>query len=91
MKVKAPFAGHPVASSAWTPAVTPSPRGGLESHCNKERQRRFVKINQVICNQRKSKLICFPSDKLKRQMSSLVCFIEKDISHSASELFTLLD
>lgn len=36
MKVKAPFAGHPAASSALPPAEIPSPRGGLESHCNKE-------------------------------------------------------
>lgn len=38
MEVKAPFAGHPAASSAWPPAATPSPPGGLESHCNRERQ-----------------------------------------------------
>ena len=38
MKVKAPFAGHPAASSAWPPAATPSLLGGLESHCNKEKQ-----------------------------------------------------
>lgn len=38
MRVKAPFAGHPAASSAWPPAASPSPPGGLESHCNKEEQ-----------------------------------------------------
>lgn len=38
MEVKAPFAGHPAASSAWPPAATPSPPGGLESHCNREWQ-----------------------------------------------------
>lgn len=38
MKVKAPFAGHPAASSAWLPAAIPSLLGGLESHCNKEMQ-----------------------------------------------------
>lgn len=35
MKVKAPFAGRPAASSAWPPAATPSPRGGRGSHCNR--------------------------------------------------------
>ncbi len=38
MKVKAPFAGHPAAFSAWLPAAIPSLLGGLESHCNKQTQ-----------------------------------------------------
>lgn len=40
IQVRAPFAGHPAASSAWLPAAIPSPPGGLESHCNQERHRR---------------------------------------------------
>lgn len=36
MKVKAPFAGHPAASSAWLPAATLSLRGSPESHCNRD-------------------------------------------------------
>lgn len=48
MKVKAPFAGHPAASSAWPPAVTPSLLGGLESHCKKEKQWHFVKSKNFI-------------------------------------------
>lgn len=34
MKFRAPFAGRPAASSAWTQAATPSLQGGPESHCN---------------------------------------------------------
>lgn len=37
IQVRAPFAGHPAASSAWLPAAKPSPPGGLGSHCNRER------------------------------------------------------
>lgn len=37
-EVKAPFAGHLAASSAWPPAATPSPRGGRESRCSREKQ-----------------------------------------------------
>ena len=55
-KVKAPFAGHPAVSSAWTPAATPSLLGGLESHCNKERQWHFVKSNQRTARFKKSLL-----------------------------------
>lgn len=36
MKVKAPFAGHPAASSAWLPAATLSLRGSPESHCKRD-------------------------------------------------------
>lgn len=36
MKVKAPFAGHPAASSAWLPAATLSLPGSPESHCNRD-------------------------------------------------------
>lgn len=52
IKVKAPFAGHPAASSAWLPAVILSLRGGLESHCNKETQWHLVRKQSqvfVIC------------------------------------------
>lgn len=36
MKVKAPFAGHPAASSAWLPAATLSLPGSPESHCKRD-------------------------------------------------------
>lgn len=36
MKVKAPFADHPAASSAWLPAATLSLPGSPESHCNRD-------------------------------------------------------
>lgn len=39
MKVKAPFAGRPAASSAWLPAATLFLPGSPESHCNRDTNR----------------------------------------------------
>lgn len=37
VKFRAPFAGHPAASSAWPQAATLSLQGGLESHCGEHK------------------------------------------------------
>lgn len=80
IKVKAPFAGHPAASSAWLPAVTLSLLGGLESHCNKETQWHLVKntcrtlrfvTRKHIDGRQSIKMVQFPKQQIKKGMNVL--------------------
>lgn len=102
MEVKAPFAGHPAASSAWPPAETPSPLGGLESHCNKERQWYFVKNhsrnesrkrikirNDLLNPHRKKKLSCCCNDTSPHLIYS-VCVWTLQSAWLVVELFVTL-
>lgn len=75
MKVKAPFAGHPAASSAWPPAEIPSPLGGLESHCNKEavilRQKQSKDCKEPNNGKQHVKMVLHSNNQTRIWMSSL--------------------